>query len=128
MSARDHHGSVDVEAFYDGFAADYELAYGGAWHSAVERQGAALERLIRRVLPDAADVLDCACGIGSQAIGLALRGYRVRGSDLSPAAIKRAAVEAGRLGVQLELSVADFRDLGSISGEFDVVLCCDNAL
>ena len=122
-------GELDgVAAFYDGFASNYHLAYGGAWENAVKRQGAALDELIGRVLPGAVTVLDCACGIGTQAIGLALRGYRVRGSDLSTAAIERATLEGQRLGAEVELSVADFRDLSSIEGTFDVVLCCDNAI
>ncbi len=59
--------------FYDDFASDYHLAYGGRWESAVERQGEALDRLIRELAPGAHDVLDCACGIGTQTIGLAQR-------------------------------------------------------
>ena len=51
-------GDETVTAFYDGFAAEYHLAYGGDWERAVERQGAALDRLIRSQLPDATDVLD----------------------------------------------------------------------
>jgi hypothetical protein len=62
-------------AFYDGFADDYHLAYGGDWDAAVAQQGAALDALIRGALPAAADVLDCSCGIGTQAIGLARIGY-----------------------------------------------------
>jgi SAM-dependent methyltransferase len=73
-------------------------------------------------------VLDCACGIGTQAIGLARLGYRVRGTDLSAAAVERARAEAARAGVAVELQQADFRDLGPVPGSYDVVVCCDNAL
>jgi glycine/sarcosine N-methyltransferase len=118
----------DVVAFYDGLAPDYHLAYGGNWDAAVERQGAALDRLIRAALPDAQDVLDCSCGIGTQAIGLALRGYRVAGTDPSAGALSRAGAEAERLGAALSFAVADFRDLTAIPGAFDVVISCDNAL
>jgi len=118
----------DVLGFYDAFASDYELAYGGRWDEAVRRQGAALDELIRASLPDAADVLDCACGIGTQAIGLALRGYRVHGTDLSEAEIGRARREAERLGADVSFGVADFRDLSRVEDDFDVVICCDNAL
>ena len=85
-----------VVRFYDAFAGDYDLAYGGAWDAAVERHGAALDALIRDALDDAGDVLDCSCGIGTQAIGLARRGYRVTGTDISPGAIERARREARR--------------------------------
>src|SRR4051812_32653480 len=99
------------EAFYDGFAPDYHLAYADRWDAAVERQGAVLDRLIHAAVPDAHDVLDCSCGIGTQAIGLALRGYAVRGTDLSGGAIARARAEAERLGAPVTFAVADIRDL-----------------
>ena len=117
-----------VASFYDRFAPDYHLAYGGDWESAVEKQAVALDRLIREVLPDAADVLDCSCGIGTQAIGLALRGYRVRGTDISRGALERTRSEAARLGASVSFDVADFRDLSSVAGLFDVVISCDNAI
>jgi glycine/sarcosine N-methyltransferase len=119
---------VSVAAFYDGFAAEYHLVYGDDWDNAVDVQGAALARLIRRARPSARDVLDCACGIGTQAIGLARRGYRVVGTDISPRSIERGRVEAVRLGANVAFDVADFRDLDPVPGDFDVVMCCDNAL
>lgn len=114
--------------FYDGLAPAYHLVYGDRWDEAVERQGAALERIIRAVRPAAVDLLDCSCGIGTQAIGLARRGFRVTGTDISGEEIARARAEASRLGARLELAVADFRDLSGVTGSFDVVLSCDNAL
>jgi glycine/sarcosine N-methyltransferase len=117
-----------VVDFYEGLAADYHLVYGDRWEDAVEQQGAALDRLIRGERPDASDVLDCSCGIGTQAIGLARRGYRVTGTDISERSIERARVEAARLGADVSLGVADFRDLAPVAGDFDVVISCDNAI
>jgi SAM-dependent methyltransferase len=114
--------------FYDGFADDYHLAYGGDWERAVDRQGAALDALIRDELPAARDVLDCSCGIGTQAVGLARLGYRVTGTDISRREIERARREAQRLGAEATFAVADFRDLSGIGGRFDVVISCDNAV
>jgi ubiquinone/menaquinone biosynthesis C-methylase UbiE len=68
-------------------------------------------------------VLDCACGIGTQAIGLAKRGYRVVRSDISRRDLERAEREAARLGVQLELVRAAFCDLTSIDQRS--MLSCD---
>ena len=113
-----------MDEFYDAFAADYHLAYGGRWDEAVERQVRALDELIH----GAVDVLDCSCGIGTQAIGLALRGYRVVGTDASAGAIERARAEAARLGAPVDFAVADVRDLSGVGGEFDAVISCDNAL
>jgi glycine/sarcosine N-methyltransferase len=114
--------------FYDGFAADYHLAYGGNWEAAVERQGRALDELIHDLLPGARDVLDCSCGIGTQSIGLARLGYRVTGTDISEREIERARREAALARVEASFSVADFRDLSGVEGEFDVVISCDNAI
>jgi glycine/sarcosine N-methyltransferase len=117
-----------VVRFYDGFASDYHLAYGGKWESAVERQGEALNALIQDHLPGAHSVLDCSCGIGTQAIGLARLGYQVVGTDISEGEIERARHEARHFGVETTFGVADFRDLSGIAGAFDVVISCDNAL
>jgi SAM-dependent methyltransferase len=119
---------VSITDFYDGLARDYHLVYGDHWDEAVASQGAALDRLIHALRADARDVLDCSCGIGTQAIGLARRGYRVHGTDVSARSIERARAEAARLGADLTLALADFRDLTTVDGDFDVVISCDNAL
>ncbi|MFI5527645.1 class I SAM-dependent methyltransferase [Kitasatospora sp. NPDC051853] len=117
-----------VARFYDRLAADYHLIYGD-WESALARQGAALDAVIRSALgPSPATVLDCACGIGTQALGLALRGHRVTGTDLSPVAAERAAREAARRGLTVPTRAADMRELPFDDGSFDVVVCADNAL
>ena len=119
---------MSVVDFYDGLAPEYEVVYGGDWEGAVERHGRALAALIAAAGPGARDVLDCSCGIGTQAIGLARRGFRVAGTDLSPAAVERARREAARLGVEVPFAVADFRALDAVPGDFDVVLSYDNAV
>src|SRR3712207_1005254 len=117
-----------VTRFYDDLAEEYHLLFAD-WDASVRRQGAVLDRLIAgRLGPPPHRVLDCACGIGTQAIGLADRGYRVHGTDISPAAVARARREADRLGVSLTTAVADLRALDAIEGSFDVVLACDNAV
>ncbi len=94
------------------------------------RQGVVLDHLIRpepRNAPSA--ILDCACGIGTQAIGLAVRGHQVHATDLSPQAVTRALKEAPSFGVTLTGGVADMRTLDDeVPGEYDVVIACDNAL
>ena len=93
------------------------------------RQGDILDRLIHSERGNAETVLDCACDIGTQAIGLALRGYNVRATDLSPAAVRRARREARTFGVKIVFGDADFRDLArQVAATFDVVLACDNSI
>ncbi len=116
----------DVTRFYDGFAADYHLIFAD-WDAAIARQAEQLDRLIRAARPAACDLLDCACGIGTQALGLAARGYRVTATDLSAAALARAEAEAAARGLDIRFQVADMRELALV-GAFDVALVADNAL
>ncbi|MGH3759278.1 class I SAM-dependent methyltransferase [Actinophytocola sp.] len=73
-----------------------------------------------------ATLYDCTCGIGTQALPLAAKGFRVNGSDLSAAAVERARAEARERGVDVRLDVADVRALPS--RRFDAVLACHNSL
>lgn len=98
---------TSVAQFYDGLADDYHLIYAD-WDAGIRRQGDALDALIG---VDRAAVLDCSCGIGTQAIGLALRGHSVTATDLSPRAAARAAREAALRNVTLRAAVADMRRL-----------------
>ncbi len=119
-----------IVRFYDDLADDYHLNYAD-WHEAVRRQGHVLAGLLRNETEGrkARTVLDCSCGIGTQAIGLALQGFDVTGTDLSQKSIERARREAEAFGVSVKLGVADFRTLETdVPGTFDVVLSCDNSL
>ena len=118
---------MSVGDFYDELAQDYHLVYHD-WYAAIKRQGAALDRLIRSRLTNAHDVLDCSCGIGTQTLGLASLGYRVKGTDISERSLELAHIEAVRLGLEISFAQCDFRDLGEVDGTFDVVISCDNAI
>lgn len=115
---------TSVARFYDELADDYHLIYAD-WDASVHRQGQVLDVLVGQ---DRAAVLDCSCGIGTQAIGLVLRGHRVTGTDLSPRAAARAAREAARRGVDVRTAAADMRRLPFADGQFDAVVCADNSL
>lgn len=117
-----------VARFYDQLAADYHLIYAD-WEAGIARQGRALDAVIRAELgTGAVSVLDCSCGIGTQAIGLGLQGHRVTGTDLSVSAVTRAAREAAGRGVTLAAAAADMRRLPFPDGRFDVVVSADNSL
>jgi glycine/sarcosine N-methyltransferase len=118
-----------VQQFYQQLAPDYHTIFAD-WRASVQRQAGILDNLIRGEMDDTArSVLDCSCGIGTQAIGLALHGYTVHATDLSPAAVERAAKEAESFGVSFTTGVADFRTLESqVAGTFDVVLSFDNSI
>jgi SAM-dependent methyltransferase len=120
---------MDARAFYDELAGDYDALHAD-WPSSVRRQGEVLDALIRSELGDAPQrILDCSCGIGTQAIGLALLGHDVLATDLSPAAVERAGREATAMGARLTTGVADFTRLEEqVEGTFSCVLACDNAV
>ncbi|WP_020118212.1 class I SAM-dependent methyltransferase [Streptomyces canus] len=110
--------------FYDSLAPDYHRIFAN-WDASIARQAAALGALLG---PGPRRILDCSCGIGTQAIGLALAGHQVVGSDLSPVAATRAAAEAAARGARLPTAAADMRRLPFVSSVFDVVVCADNSM
>jgi glycine/sarcosine N-methyltransferase len=114
---------------YDRLAGDYHRIFED-WPAAVRRQGEVLDRAIKRELGDrAVRVLDASSGIGTQAIALALAGHAVTATDLSGAAVRRAAGEARHLGAELRTQVADMRRLAdAVEGTFDAVVSLDNSI
>ncbi len=65
-----------VEVFYDDLAESYHLMFEN-WDGSIARQAAILGPILEQTLGNvSAYVLDCACGIGTQALGLAQRGHR----------------------------------------------------
>ncbi|MDP2371381.1 class I SAM-dependent methyltransferase [Rhodoferax sp.] len=115
-------------AFYDQLTPFYHLIHQD-WNGSIERQGQQLSALIEREWPGKRRVLDVACGIGTQALALARLGYAVTASDLSPAEVARAKLEAKQRNLQVAFSVCDMRQVHAHHGsEFDVVVCADNSL
>jgi glycine/sarcosine N-methyltransferase len=128
-----------VRASYDDLAADYERIFPD-WQESSRRQGAALDRLIAHELsgqfsgqlgPGPRRVLDCAAGIGTQALALAELGHRVIACDVSYQALRRLlGGERGR-AVSASLAgavVADMRRLPFPDACVHVVVCADNSL
>ena len=114
--------------FYDDLAPLYHLIFPD-WNASVDRQGEQLTALIRREWAASYSVLDVSCGIGTQAIGLARKGFRVTASDISAGAIERAVKEAAQRQQAVSFSVCDMRSASTHHGtDFDVVISCDNSL
>ena len=116
-------------AFYDRLAPYYHLLYPD-WEASIARQSQGLAAVFDEFsIPRGARVLDAACGIGTQALGLAQRGYTVTASDVAPMAVARAETEAKRRGLHLSFSVADLRALSAaFPTPFAAVIACDNAV
>lgn len=119
-----------VTEFYDRLSPLFRHNMGYDWEAGVRWEGEWLDRFLAERLDGRGpfSILDCSCGIGTQAIGLALHGHRVHATDLSPVSVAQAREEAAGFGVTLTFGVADFRKLGdSVSDSFDAVVSCDNS-
>ncbi len=120
-----------VTEFYDRLGPEYRHNMGWDWDAQVRQEGASLARFIANLTGNQTpnSLLDCSCGIGTQAIGLALQGYDVHATDLSPVSIETARRASADFDVNISFGVADFRELNeAVSDTFGVVLTCDNSI
>lgn len=118
-----------VQTFYDNLATQYDKLFLD-WQATTGAQAVILDKLFQEQGFDKkANVLDCACGIGTQAIGLAKLGYKVTASDISDGELIEAQRRAQENGVEIALKRADFCALSdAFSKSFDIVIAMDNAL
>ena len=118
-----------TQTFYDSLASQYEKLFLD-WQATTREQAAIPDRLFaEHGFDQSAHILDCACGIGTQAIGLAALGYQVTGSDISPGEIGEAKERATKNRVRISFEQADFRALSeTFVRQFDIVIAMDNAL
>ncbi len=119
-----------VVEFYDRLSIEYRHNIGWDWEAGMREEGASLDRFLANQVGhrDPNSVLDCSCGFGTQAIGLALHGHQVHVTDLSPVSVDCARRVSVEFGVAMTFGVADFRKLNeTISDTFDVVISCDNS-
>ena len=118
-----------TQTFYDSMASQYDKFYQD-WNAATREEAVFLDGIFQRKGFDrSARVLDCACGIGTQAIGLAALGYNVTASDISAGEIEEGKKRAAENRVSLRFEQADFRALSDVfAGQFDIVIAMDNAL
>ncbi|MBR5217559.1 MAG: class I SAM-dependent methyltransferase [Oscillospiraceae bacterium] len=118
-----------TQTFYDNMATQYDKLFLD-WQATTQEQAVILDRIFRAngFSTDAA-VLDCACGIGTQAIGLAALGYRVTASDISEGELLEARMRTAQRGVSIDFARADFCALGdTFTQPFDIIIAMDNAL
>ena len=120
----------DSTQAYDGFAAHYDQKF-ESWEASIVRQASVLGGILQHECGDrqAIRVLDCACGIGTQSLGLAMKGFDVEGCDISSGAVQRARSEALKRGLSVPFSVANILKLTAVGrSSFDAVICIDNSL
>jgi glycine/sarcosine N-methyltransferase len=115
---------------YDELAAHYDQIYEN-WEASIMRQATVLGGILDGECGDRRPirVLDCACGIGTQSLGLAMKGFDIEGCDISSGAIQRARSEALKRELSIPFSVANMLQLSAIPrSSFDAVICIDNSL
>ena len=118
-----------IQTFYDDMAGQYDKLFSD-WAAATREQAVILDRIFKDSGFDrSSHILDCACGIGTQAIGLATLGYPVTASDISDGELAEARQRAEKSGVRIRFEHADFCTLSeAFSEQFDIVIAMDNAL
>lgn len=118
-----------IESYYDQLAPFYRYLYQD-WEESVFRHAQVLDNVIREFFGSQVHrILDAACGIGTQSIGLAELGYQVVASDISATELELAEQEATKRSLNLKFLLADMRELKDIhQGRFDLVIACDNAI
>ena len=118
-----------TQTFYDSLAAQYDKLFLD-WQSATHEEAVILNEIFKEYGFDrSAHILDCACGIGTQSIGLAALGYHVTASDISDGELAEARERAKENRVEIRFEHADFCALSDIFSErFDIVIAMDNAL
>jgi len=118
-----------TQDFYDRLAPFYHLLYPN-WEASIGRQSRGVAAVLTEFgVPPGSAILDAACGVGTQTIGLAQRGYRVTASDISAGAVARARAEADARRLGVTFAIADLRHLSrTFSESFAAVIALDNAI
>ena len=118
-----------TQTFYDNLASQYDKLFLD-WQATTQEQAVILDKIfVSNGFDKTANILDCACGIGTQAIGLAAIGYNVIGSDISDGEITEAKERAKKNNVSVRFEHADFCALSDPFLEhFDIIIAMDNAL
>lgn len=118
-----------IQTFYDHLATQYDKLFLD-WDATTREQAEILNAIfVEHGFDITSPVLDCACGIGTQAIGLAALGYVVTASDISDGELAEGRKRAAERQVKIRFEHADFCALWeTFSDRFDIVICMDNAL
>lgn len=118
-----------VQTFYDNLATKYDKLFLD-WQATTQEQAELLHKIfVKNGFDYNAKILDCACGIGTQAIGLAGLGYDVTASDISEKELAEASRRAEENNVSVCFKQADFCALSdAFTEKFDIVIAMDNAL
>lgn len=118
-----------IQTFYNNLATQYDKLFLD-WQATTREQAEILDKIFKsNGFDSTAKVLDCACGIGTQSIGIATLGYNVTASDISDGELVEAEKRSKDNNVKICFKKADFCALSDTFIEkFDIVIAMDNAL
>lgn len=127
--------TMRVDDFYHELAHDYEWLFPDeaiGSHGTVGATSPGSQDLLEGILetlPPGARVLDCACGIGADAVALARRGYNVTASDGSASMVAEAQRRSRRFGAEINITHSSWQDLSErVPGTFELILCLGNSI
>lgn len=114
----------NTAAFYDHIADKY-ASIEQDWDTWLEFNRNSLQQLIAEYCPHAKTALDCAAGIGSQAIALERLGFDVTATDLSSLSLKQIRAYSA-----MPTHKVSWSDLPVFFHDqrFDIIVCLDNAI
>jgi 2-polyprenyl-3-methyl-5-hydroxy-6-metoxy-1,4-benzoquinol methylase len=125
----------EMDDYYTDLASDYQWLFQDDVVGSEGTFGATSpgnERLLEaalEALPPGAEILDCSCGIGADAMALVRRGFAVTASDGSSSMVAEARRRSKQFGIELTVLQARWQDLRErIPGPFDLVLCLGNSI
>lgn len=118
-----------IQNFYDSLATQYYKLFLD-WQATIQEQAEILSKIFQNNGFDfSAKILDCACGIGTQSIGIAKLGYNVTASDISEGELIEAEKRAVENNVKICFRQADFCALSeTFTEKYDIIIAMDNAL
>jgi SAM-dependent methyltransferase len=124
-----------MDDFYGDLGHDYEWLFPdetvgrqGAFGATSPGSQALLDAAVKTLRPGD-PVLDCACGIGSDAMALARKGLVVTATDGSEAMVAETRRRSEQYGIALIVSRSRWQDLPKrVPGPFELVLCLGNSL
>lgn len=118
-----------IQTFYNNIASQYDKLFFD-WKVTTNEQAKLLDKIFRNNgYGLQSRILDCACGIGTQAVGLASLGYCMSASDISSGELEEARKRATESHVEICFWQADFCALSeTFQEQFDIVIAMDNAL
>lgn len=118
-----------TQEFYDSLATDYSKVFQDLQET-MQEQAEMLDQIFSdNGFDKEAKVLDCACGIGTQTLGLASLGYNMSSSDISSKAMLEAKWEAVRRNLSIRFAYTEFCKLAdAFKDKFDIIIAMDNAL